>query len=146
MYPFLWLHSTEPRGRLNIKKSSYQYRDSHVKDKTVSPTVLSLAWESLYLGKTVFILRRAPGHLAQKYLWCSSAPLRQIGHEVLSVHLKLPTHDTLPPIHTFLATKPENFADASSTLLQQICHNVLPLHLTIWRYHEYTKQILEPPL
>ena len=34
--------------------------DSHVKDKTVSPTVLSLTWESPYLGKTVFILRRDP--------------------------------------------------------------------------------------
>ena len=40
---------------------SYQYRDSHVKDKTVSPTVLSLTWESPYLGKSVFILRRGPG-------------------------------------------------------------------------------------
>ena len=47
-------------GRLNIKMPSYQYRDSHVKDKTVSPTVLSLTWESPYLGKTVFILRRGP--------------------------------------------------------------------------------------
>ena len=65
---------------------SNQYRDSHVKDKTVgvnigsgngllpdgtkpfpeqmlSPTVLSLTWESPYLGKTVFILRRGPGAL-----------------------------------------------------------------------------------
>ena len=48
------------RIRLNIKMSSYQYKDSHVKDKTVSPTVLSLTWESPYLGKTVFILRRGP--------------------------------------------------------------------------------------
>ena len=31
-----------PGGRLNIKMSSYQYRDPHVKDKTVSPTILSL--------------------------------------------------------------------------------------------------------
>ena len=36
-------------GRLNTEMSSYQYRDSHVKDKTVSPTVLSLTWESPYL-------------------------------------------------------------------------------------------------
>ena len=50
-----------PGGRLNIEMSSYQYGDSHVKDKTVSPTVLSLTWESSYLGKTVFILRRGPG-------------------------------------------------------------------------------------
>ena len=40
---------------------SYQYRDSHAKDKTVSPTVLSLTWESPYLRKTVFILRQGPG-------------------------------------------------------------------------------------
>ena len=50
-------------GRLNIKMLSYQYRDSHVKDKTVSPTVLSLTRKSPYLGKTVFILRRGPGLL-----------------------------------------------------------------------------------
>ena len=42
---------------LNIKMSSYQYRDSHVKDKTVlRPS--TLIWESPYLGKRVFILRR----------------------------------------------------------------------------------------
>ena len=51
----------DPGGRLNIKIPSYQHRDPHVKDKTVSPTVLSLTWESPYLGKTVFILRRGPG-------------------------------------------------------------------------------------
>ena len=53
--------SIQSGGRLNIKMPSYQYRDSHVKDKTVSPTVLSLTWESPYLGKMVFILRRGPG-------------------------------------------------------------------------------------
>ena len=48
-----------PRGRLNIKMSSYQYsfRDPHIKDKTI----LSLTWESSYLGKSVFILKRGPG-------------------------------------------------------------------------------------
>ena len=65
-------------GRLNIKMPSYQYRDSHVKDKTVSPTVLSLTWESPYLGKTVFILRRGPGYLNsladnyRKHMWMST--------------------------------------------------------------------------
>ena len=44
---------------------SYPYRDSHVKDKTVSPTVLSLTWESPYLEKTVFILRRGPGSVSK---------------------------------------------------------------------------------
>ena len=48
-------------GHLNIKMPSYQYRDSHVKDKMVSPTVLSLTWESPNLGKTVFILKRGLG-------------------------------------------------------------------------------------
>ena len=47
-------------GRLNKKDGLTRYGDSHVKDKTVSPTVLSLTWESPYLGKTVFILRRGP--------------------------------------------------------------------------------------
>ena len=47
----------QPGGRLNLKMPSYQYRDSHVKDNTVSPTVLFLTWESPYLRKMVFILR-----------------------------------------------------------------------------------------
>ena len=51
------LHKSPAGGRLNIEIPSYQYRDSHVKDKTVSLTVLSLTWESPYLGKMVFILR-----------------------------------------------------------------------------------------
>ena len=50
-----------PGGRLNIKMPSRQYKDSHVKDKTVSSTIFSLTWESPYLGKTVFILRWGPG-------------------------------------------------------------------------------------
>ena len=49
-----------PGGCHNIKMPSYQHRDSHVKDKTVSTTVLSLTWESPYLGKRVYILRRGP--------------------------------------------------------------------------------------
>ena len=57
---YIYANDHRPGGRLNIKMLSYQYRDPHVKDKTVSPTVLSLTWESPYLGKTVFILRRGP--------------------------------------------------------------------------------------
>ena len=57
----------KPGGRLNIKMPSYQYRDSHVKDKAVSPTILSLTWESPYLGKMVFILRRSPGACVMGY-------------------------------------------------------------------------------
>ena len=48
-----------PGGRLNKKDGLTRYGDSHVKDKTVSPTVLSLTWKSPYVDKTVFILRRA---------------------------------------------------------------------------------------
>ena len=39
-------------GCLNIKMSSYQYKDPYVKDKTSLTTVLSLTWESPYLGMT----------------------------------------------------------------------------------------------
>ena len=46
-------------GSLNIKMSSNQYRDPHIKDKTV----LSLTWESPYLEKTVIILRWGPDFL-----------------------------------------------------------------------------------
>ena len=66
---------TSSGGRLNIKMPSYQYRDSHVKDKTVSPTVLSLTWESPYLGKMVFILRQGP-----------VAYVRDYGQEALRAH------------------------------------------------------------
>ena len=37
-----------PGPRLNIKTVFPRYGDSHVKDKTVGETVLSLTWESLY--------------------------------------------------------------------------------------------------
>ena len=36
------------RARLNIKIVVPKYDDSHVKDKTVAETVLSLTWEYLY--------------------------------------------------------------------------------------------------
>ena len=57
-WEFSMLNPSGPR--LNIKMLSYQYSDSVVKDKMVSLTVLSLTWESPYLGKMVFILRRGP--------------------------------------------------------------------------------------
>ena len=68
------MHST-----INIKISSYQYRDSHVKDKTVS----SLAWESPYLGKTVFILRQGPDHGIQ---WPCSAKF-SVFHGTLKISM-----------------------------------------------------------
>ena len=40
--------SQGPGPRLNIKTVFPRYGDSHVKDKTVGETVLSLTWESLY--------------------------------------------------------------------------------------------------
>ena len=61
------MRSQLPGGRLNIKMQSYQYRDSHVEDKMV----LSLTWESPYLGKTVFILRWGPWPNLQ--MSCSSS-------------------------------------------------------------------------
>ena len=45
------------RGRVNIKMSSYQYRDPHVNDET-SHDRLNFNMGIPYLGKTVFILRR----------------------------------------------------------------------------------------
>ena len=43
-------------GRLNKKDGLTRYGNSHVK------AVLSLTWKSPYVDKTVFILRRGPGH------------------------------------------------------------------------------------
>ena len=56
-HPYTWKYG----ARLNTKMPSYQYRDPHVKDKTVSRPSYLLTWESPYLGKTVFILRRDHG-------------------------------------------------------------------------------------
>ena len=50
----------EPGGRLNIKMPSYQYRDFHVKDKTVSPTILSLTWESPYTWERRLYIETGP--------------------------------------------------------------------------------------
>ena len=55
--PLRW----HPGGCLNIKMLSYQYRDPHVRDKTVLRPSYLKTWESPYLGKTIFILRRPPG-------------------------------------------------------------------------------------
>ena len=49
--PLLWKLSRQHNDsgpRLNIKTVFPRYGDSHVKDKTVGETVLSLTWESLY--------------------------------------------------------------------------------------------------
>ena len=50
----LWAkhHQWNGSGGLKIKMSSYQYRDPHVKEKTV-------AWP----GKMIYILRRGPGNI-----------------------------------------------------------------------------------
>ena len=42
------VHKCTSGPRLNIKTVFPRYGDSHVKDKTVGETVLSLTWESLY--------------------------------------------------------------------------------------------------
>ena len=49
------------QGCYNMKISPYQSSDPHVKDKTISWPSYLLTWESPYLGKTVFIMRRGPG-------------------------------------------------------------------------------------
>ena len=46
-YPAGIIHQ-DSGPRLNIKTVFSRYGDSHVKDKTVGETVLSLTWESLY--------------------------------------------------------------------------------------------------
>ena len=46
----------EPGGRLNKKDGLTRYGDC------VLTAVLSLTWKSPYVDKTVFILRRGPGH------------------------------------------------------------------------------------
>ena len=53
--------SMPPGGHLNtcMKMLSFQYRNPHVKDKTAS-RLLSLTWESPYLGRTFVILRLGP--------------------------------------------------------------------------------------
>ena len=56
-------------GRFNIKMSSYQYRDPHVKDKTVSRPFYSLTWESPYLGKTVLNWDGAKVHMVKITPW-----------------------------------------------------------------------------
>ena len=63
---------------------SYQYRDSHVKDKTVSPNVLSLTRESPYLGKTVSILEHAPGLQIVKTL--GAIPMRYRSEDLYNLH------------------------------------------------------------
>ena len=52
---------TETSGpRLNIKTVLSTYGDFHVKDKTAVKDVLSLTWESPYLVRPSFLLRRPP--------------------------------------------------------------------------------------
>ena len=60
----------EPGPNLNIKTVFPRYGDSHVKDKTVGETVLSLTWGSIYWWDGIFILRRPPRQ-QQPWYWCS---------------------------------------------------------------------------
>ena len=76
---------------LTLQANGLYNRDSHVKDKMVSPTVLSLTWESPYLEKTVFILIQGPG------FWCCCHqqpgywPGRMEMSVVLMIDFKQPT-------------------------------------------------------
>ena len=73
-------------GCLNIKMPSYQYRDPHVKDKTVLRPSYLLTWESPYRGKTVFILRQGPAsdtQLIMSYMRTNNViPISQNKHGV----------------------------------------------------------------
>ena len=53
--PTAWPRET-PGPRLKIKTIFPRYGDSHVKDKTVGETVLSLTWGSIYWQDDIFIL------------------------------------------------------------------------------------------
>ena len=76
----------KPGGHLNIKMLCYQYRDSHVKYKTVSPTVLSLTRESPYLGKMVFILRRGQIYLLFNFVEAGGITKWMLGLELSWTH------------------------------------------------------------
>ena len=69
-------------GRLNINMSSYQYRDPHA-------TVLYLTWDSPFLGKTIFILRRGPGrhHISSHVKCLPAAALEYIQVRWISIIL-----------------------------------------------------------
>ena len=111
-YPWRWLHpdlnfcqfcflmsewfwdiskaNDSPGGCLNIKMPSYQYRDSHVKDKTVSPTVLSLTWDphtwkrqSLYWDRALMFWRKSTLTCSTKdsvHTYCT-VPCSQLEHQ-----------------------------------------------------------------
>ena len=72
---------------------SYQYRDSHVKDKTVSPTILSLTWESPYLEKMVSVLRwgQAAAVLTQCFCITTKILFKIITQQVNNFQV-LPSH------------------------------------------------------
>ena len=50
-YPRTYCAIIINQGVVSIRMSSYQYRDSHVGVKTVSPTVSSLTWKTPYLER-----------------------------------------------------------------------------------------------
>ena len=80
---YFYVGQCRPGGHLNTMMSSYQYRHSDDKDKTVSPTVLSLTWKSPYLGKTVYLLRRGPVlHCAWRRSRVNSSSLNKIDEKL----------------------------------------------------------------
>ena len=70
-----------PGPRLNINTVFPQCGDSHVKDKTVGETVLSLTWVSLYWYDSIFIWRSPPGPFRRQqyttFVWTPGPFLRQ---------------------------------------------------------------------
>ena len=109
---------------------SYQCRDSHVKDKTVSWTVLSLTWESPYLVKMVFTLRwgprdKYPQENATGFHICWS----------LACHLfapkPLPGLD-ISKIYTYLTSK---IMHVSDHLTKNLKENLAQIHLPNWLFY-----------
>ena len=58
-----------PADRVNIKMSSYQYRDSHHKDNTVWQLAYTFQWTFLYLEKNGLYIGTGPRTVVGKYLY-----------------------------------------------------------------------------
>ena len=90
-----------PGGRLNIKMLSYQSRDSHVKDKTVSPSVLSLTWECHTWERWSLYWNRS-GSLGIPYTDMICMYMTWISNHIHSILLDVITYPCLNPLHAKL--------------------------------------------
>ena len=109
-----WLHSvtdiktwisdctrTQGAVSLYIKMPSYQFRDPHIKDKTVSWLSSSLTWESPYLGKTVFILKQHPGGKQCSSFFSVNLKNQQTGQSNFSKRSTSVGQNGINPIETY---------------------------------------------